>query len=94
MRCAEALQRGDFVEVTVAMTNDFEPIIAEEYAPVGEALAALRGAGAARPMLSGSGSACFALSADEGAARALAARVSLAEAAVHIVPFAESGAWR
>jgi len=94
LRCAEALQRADLDAVTATMTNDFEHVIAEEYPAVGDALAALRGAGTARPMLSGSGSACFALSADEGGARALAARVVLREAAVHVVPFAQSGAWR
>jgi 4-diphosphocytidyl-2-C-methyl-D-erythritol kinase len=77
------------------MTNDFEAVVARTYPQVRAALAALRDAGAERPMLSGSGGACFALAPDERGARELALALRPPEdAAVHVVPFAETPAWR
>jgi len=96
LRCAEALQRGDYDAVLAAMTNDFEPVVRAAHSAVDAALRALRDAGApGRVMLSGSGGACFALFAHEDGARAFAARLRAPEGAeVHVVPFAASGAWR
>jgi 4-diphosphocytidyl-2-C-methyl-D-erythritol kinase len=96
LRCGEALQRGDFAGVLAALTNDFEPVVRAAHAPVDAALRALDAAGApGRAMLSGSGAACFALLRTQDDARALAARLRLPDgAAVHVVPFAQSGAWR
>jgi 4-diphosphocytidyl-2-C-methyl-D-erythritol kinase len=95
IRCGEALQRRDFDAVVATMTNDFETLVAAAYPPVRATLDALRDAGAARPMLSGSGGACFALARDEDAARTLASALRAPDgAAVHVVPFAETSAWR
>ena len=95
IRCGEALQRRDFAAVQSAMCNDFEATIARAYPPVRALLDALRAAGAPRPMLSGSGGACFALTEREAGARAIAdALRAPAGTAVHVVPFAESPAWR
>jgi 4-diphosphocytidyl-2-C-methyl-D-erythritol kinase len=95
LRCGEALQRRDFGGVVATMTNDFEAVVASAYPHVRLALSALRDAGAQRPMLSGSGGACFALAPDERGARALALALRPSEgAAVHVVPFAETPAWR
>lgn len=96
LRCAEALQRHDYDAVLAAMTNDFEPIVRAAHPAVD---AALRALDAARPpgraMLSGSGGACFALFDDERRAWSFAERVRASEAgALHVVPFARSGAWR
>jgi 4-diphosphocytidyl-2-C-methyl-D-erythritol kinase len=96
LRCGEAVQRADYDAVLDAMTNDFEPIVREQYRGVDAALRALTDAGApGRAMLSGSGGACFALFATEAGARALAARLRAPDgAAVHVVPFASSDVWR
>jgi len=96
LRCGEALQRADYGAVLAALTNDFERIVRGAYPAVDETLRALGDAGApGRAMLSGSGGACFALFADEPGARAFAAKLRApGGAAVHVVPFAESGAWR
>jgi 4-diphosphocytidyl-2-C-methyl-D-erythritol kinase len=96
LRCGEALQRADYDTVLAAMTNDFEPVVRAAYPAVDAALRALDDAGApGRAMLSGSGGACFALFACEDDARAFEARLRAPDgAAVHIVPFAASGAWR
>lgn len=95
LRCAEALQRGDYDAVLAALTNDFEPVVRDAYPPVDAALRALADAGAPRrAMLSGSGGACFALFADEASARALERRLHPpGGAVVHVVPFAASDAW-
>jgi 4-diphosphocytidyl-2-C-methyl-D-erythritol kinase len=91
----EAVQRGDFAAAIAVATNDFEPIIAEAYAPVADALRALRTAGAARAMLSGSGGATFALCESEAAARALAERViAPAGARMFVVPLAATEGWQ
>jgi 4-diphosphocytidyl-2-C-methyl-D-erythritol kinase len=96
LRCGEALQRADYDAVLAALTNDFERIVRDAYPAVDETLRALDDAGApGRAMLSGSGGACFALFADEPGARAFAAKLRApGGAAVHVVPFAESAAWR
>jgi 4-diphosphocytidyl-2-C-methyl-D-erythritol kinase len=96
VRCGEALQRGDYAAVLATLTNDFAPVVRADYPAVDAALRALDDAGAPhRAMLSGSGGACFALFADEASARAFAPRLRApAAAAVHVVPFAGSGAWR
>jgi 4-diphosphocytidyl-2-C-methyl-D-erythritol kinase len=96
LRCAEALQRGDYDGVLAAMTNDFEPPVRAAHPAVDASLRALAEAGApGRAMLSGSGGACFALFAGEAEARAFAARLRAPQGATsQIVRFAESGAWR
>lgn len=96
LRCGEALQRADYAAVLATLTNDFAPIVRDAYPAVDAALRALDDAGAPhRAMLSGSGGACFALFADEASARAFAPRLHAPDgAAVHVVPFAASGAWR
>lgn len=96
LRCAEALQRGDYDAVLAALGNDFEDVVRETYPEVDATLRALAAAGApGRAMLSGSGGACFALFADEGAASAFATRLRApAGARVELVPFARSLAWR
>jgi 4-diphosphocytidyl-2-C-methyl-D-erythritol kinase len=96
LRCGEALQRADYDAVLAAMTNDFEPVVREQYPAVDAALRALADAGApGRAMLSGSGGACFALFAAERVARAFAARLRApAGAVVHVVGFASSDVWR
>ncbi len=95
LRCAEALQRGDYAAVLAVLTNDFEPVVRAAHPPVDAALRALAAAGApGRAMLSGSGGACFALFAGEAGARAFAARLHVPSgAALHVVPFAASATW-
>jgi 4-diphosphocytidyl-2-C-methyl-D-erythritol kinase len=96
LRCGEALQRGDYAGVLAALTNDFEPVVREQYPAVDAVLRALDEAGApGRAMLSGSGGACFALFAGEDDARAFAGRLRAPHgAAVEVVPFAASATWR
>ena len=96
LRCAEALQRADYAGVLAAMTNDFEPGVRAAHPAVDAALRALDEAGPpGRAMLSGSGGAAFALFAAEVEARAFAGRLAApGGAALHVVPFATSGAWR
>jgi 4-diphosphocytidyl-2-C-methyl-D-erythritol kinase len=95
LRALEAVQRGDYGAAIAAATNDFEALIAAAYAPVADALHALRAAGAAHAMLSGSGGATFALCEREDAARALAAAVALPHGARQfVVPLAPAPAWR
>ncbi|HEY0384101.1 MAG TPA: 4-(cytidine 5'-diphospho)-2-C-methyl-D-erythritol kinase [Candidatus Elarobacter sp.] len=96
VRCGEALQRADYAAVLAALTNDFTPVVRDAYPAVGAVLRALDDAGAPhRAMLSGSGSACFALFADEASALSFAPRLRAPDgAAIHVVPFAASGAWR
>jgi len=96
LRCAEALQRGDYASVLATLGNDFEAVIAATYPAVAATLTALAGAGApGRPMLSGSGAACYALFEEQAPARAFAQRLRPPEGTeVHVVPFAESSAWR
>jgi 4-diphosphocytidyl-2-C-methyl-D-erythritol kinase len=95
VRALEAVQRRDYAAAIAAATNDFEPLIAAAYAPVGDALRALRAAGAPHAMLSGSGGATFALCEREGDARALAAAIALPHGArLFIVPLAAAAGWR
>jgi 4-diphosphocytidyl-2-C-methyl-D-erythritol kinase len=95
LRVLEAVQRGDFAATIAALTNDFEPLVAQTYAPVAEALRALRAAGAEHAMLSGSGGATFALCATENRARALAGALAPPpEARTFVVPFAADAGWR
>ena len=94
VRCGEALQRADYDGVIAAMTNDFEPLIAETHPAVRAALDALRAAGADGPLLSGSGGACFSLAVDERAARAVAAKIDDGAFDVHAVPLATGTSWR
>lgn len=94
LRALEAVQRADYPAAIAATTNDFEALIAATYAPVADALRALRDAGAAHAMLSGSGGATFALCEREAQARALAAAiVPPAGAQLFVVPLASAG-WR
>jgi 4-diphosphocytidyl-2-C-methyl-D-erythritol kinase len=91
----EAVQRGDYAAAVTLAANDFEPVIAQAYAPVADALRALRSAGAAHAMLSGSGGATFALCETEPAARALANAVVLPGGArMFVVPLATTEGWR
>ena len=95
IRALEAVQRGDYAAAIAAATNDFEPVIADAYAPVAAALRALRDAGAVHAMLSGSGGATFALCEREDDARALAERIARPDGArVFVVPFAATEGWR
>ncbi len=95
LRALEALQRADYAAVLAALSNDFEPLIAQAYPPVAAALAALRAAGAPHALLSGSGGATFALCEREDAARALAAAIALPPGArAFVVPFAAGEEWR
>jgi 4-diphosphocytidyl-2-C-methyl-D-erythritol kinase len=95
LRALEAVQRGDYVAAIAAAVNDFEPVIAAAYAPVANALQALRAAGASHAMLSGSGGATFALYAAEEAARALADALVLPTGArLFVVPLASAAGWR
>jgi 4-diphosphocytidyl-2-C-methyl-D-erythritol kinase len=95
LRVLEAVQRTDYAAAVAAATNDFEPLIAAAYAPVADALRALRAAGAAHAMLSGSGGATFALCEREDDARTLAAAIALPEGArLFVVPLAAAEEWR
>jgi 4-diphosphocytidyl-2C-methyl-D-erythritol kinase len=95
LRALAAVQRADYAAAIAAATNDFEPLIAAQYAPVANALRALRDAGAAHAMLSGSGGATFALCECEEDARALAATVALPDRArLFVVPLAAGEGWR
>ena len=95
LRALEAVQRADYPAAIAALTNDFEPLVAQAYPPVAAALRALRAAGASHAMLSGSGGATFALCDGEAAARALAAATSVpAGAQLFAVPLAASDGWR
>jgi 4-diphosphocytidyl-2C-methyl-D-erythritol kinase len=94
VRAGEALQRGDFAAVQALLHNDFEPVIAGAYRPIGAALEALRAAGAERPMLSGSGAATFALCRTQADAQTIAQRLTrLTDAHVAVVAFAASPVW-
>jgi 4-diphosphocytidyl-2-C-methyl-D-erythritol kinase len=95
LRVLEAVQDADFGAVCRAAVNDFEPIVAAAYPPVGATLAALRAAGAKLAMLSGSGGACFALEATEAHAHAVATRVKVPPATrIAVVPLAPTPGWR
>jgi 4-diphosphocytidyl-2C-methyl-D-erythritol kinase len=95
LRVLEAVQRGEYAAAVAAMQNDFEPLVAQAYAPVAAALHALRSAGAAHAMLSGSGGATFALCETRARADALAAAlVPPPGARTFVVPFAADDGWR
>jgi 4-diphosphocytidyl-2-C-methyl-D-erythritol kinase len=95
LRALEAVQRADYPAAIAAAVNDFEPLITVAYAPVANALTALRAAGAAHAMLSGSGGATFALYPSEDAARALADALVLPDGArLFVVPLASAAGWR
>ena len=95
IRALEAVQRGDYAAAIAATTNDFEPLIAAKYAPVADALEALRAAGATHAMLSGSGGATFALCENEAAAHALGGAITLpVRARLFVAPLATASGWR
>lgn len=94
LRLGAALQRADFAATLASLHNDFEPVVAAAYPPIGEALEALRRAGVARPMLSGSGACVFALCEDEAEARRIAASPLPAGARALALPFAASEVWQ
>jgi 4-diphosphocytidyl-2-C-methyl-D-erythritol kinase len=95
LRVLEAVQRGEYAATIAAMQNDFEPLVAQAYAPVAAALHALRSAGAPHAMLSGSGGATFALCETQARADALAAvLVAPPGARAFVVPFAADESWR
>ena len=77
-RLAAALAAGRWREAVAGQHNDLESPASELSADVGRLLAAMRGAGAVRPMLTGSGSACFALARGTMEARRIAARLEAA----------------
>ncbi len=90
-----ALQRGDFDEVTRALTNDFEEIIAGSTPEVARAIDALRRAGATNALLAGSGSAVFTLARDAQVIAQIVARLDLDAAyARYPTTFAQSHSWR
>lgn len=95
LRVLEAVQRGDYAATIAAAQNDFEPLVAQTYAPVADALHALRSAGAPHAMLSGSGGATFALCETQARADALAATLAPPPGArTFVVPFAVDEGWR
>jgi len=74
-RLVERLEAGDLGGAFERMHNTLEKSAIDLSPDVGRLLAALRDAGAGRPMLTGSGSACFAVCQSQPAAAALAARL-------------------
>jgi 4-diphosphocytidyl-2-C-methyl-D-erythritol kinase len=66
----------DFGGIASVLRNDLQTAAVELEPAVGEALAALKGVGAAGALMSGSGSAAFGLFPDEGSARRAEAAVS------------------
>ena len=95
LRAAEALQRADFDALQRELVNDFTTVMCARYAPIGEALEALRSAGVAKPMLSGSGSAVYALFRDRDGAQAAAQALPAGlQTRTHIAPFLTMSAWR
>lgn len=70
-----ALDTGSWEGVMADASNDFQPVVAEVYPQVAEALAALADVDAEPALLSGSGAACFWLTEDEAAARAVCSRL-------------------
>lgn len=75
---ARALAAGDLAALAAAMVNDLEPPAVALHPEIGEALAALRSAGAAATLMSGSGSTVFALAESAAAAQRLAGRMTAA----------------
>lgn len=61
LRCAEALQRGDFATVNALLQNDFEGVIADAHPEVAQALSLLRAWNGTPAILTGSGSCVFTL---------------------------------
>ena len=89
-----ALQRGDFDEVTRALGNDFHDVIAGSTPEVARALDALRDAGAANALLAGSGSAVFTLAPDARTIEEIDARLDLdASYARFRTAFAHGRSW-
>jgi len=72
---ATALAEGRWRSAVAGLGNDLEPAAMRLSPDVGRLLAALRAAGAVRPLLTGSGSACFALTRGQFEARRIAARL-------------------
>jgi 4-diphosphocytidyl-2-C-methyl-D-erythritol kinase len=64
LRALTALQRGDFDEVEVSLSNDFHDVVTARVPDVARAVDALHGAGAKRALVTGSGSAVFTLATD------------------------------
>ncbi len=95
LAAVDAIQRADFGALSSSLQNDFHAPVCDAYPPVAVAAAALRAAGAHRPLLSGSGSCIFAMFADEGSARDVAARLDPgAVEQTFTVPLNRDGAWR
>jgi 4-diphosphocytidyl-2-C-methyl-D-erythritol kinase len=95
LRALETVQRGEYAATLAALTNDFEPLVAQAYPPVAAALHALRAAGAPHAMLSGSGGATFALCETEERARILEAALAAPPGArTFVVPLAADEGWR
>jgi 4-diphosphocytidyl-2-C-methyl-D-erythritol kinase len=93
LRCAEALQRGNFDAVESLLHNDFYEIAMNDPA-VRQAAQALRDAGATHPLLAGSGSAVFALARDvEARDRIIAALHLPAEFVVFPAAFVAGDVW-
>ena len=61
LRCAEALQAGDFPAVAACLQNDFESAVTDAYPEVAHALALLRAWSPSPALLTGSGSCVFTL---------------------------------
>ncbi len=93
LRCAAALQRGDFERVRESLSNDFHKL-AMENVEIRRAAEALAAAGAHRPLLAGSGSCVFALATDANERDAIAARLDLPPTyAVFKTALAHDPAW-
>ena len=95
LAAVDALQRRDFAAFEAALENDFHTLILAAYPEIARADAALRAAGAERPLLCGSGSCLFVPVAAEAPARAIAERIEPgAVLATFVVPLHRDPAWR
>jgi 4-diphosphocytidyl-2-C-methyl-D-erythritol kinase len=95
LHMGEALQRGEFDRAVALLQNDFEDVLAPVTPEIRDALAALRAAGAPRPLMTGSGSCVFALAQTAGEAQTLASALQLPqEFRVFRCAFWNGEAWR
>ena len=95
LRCATALQSGDFDAVCRTLSNDFHDIVLEAYPAVASARRALTKSGAAEAVLCGSGSCLFALFESEEAARRVLERIrDPSIRASYLAPFHAEPEWR
>ncbi|MDQ2681712.1 MAG: 4-(cytidine 5'-diphospho)-2-C-methyl-D-erythritol kinase [Candidatus Eremiobacteraeota bacterium] len=92
LQALEALQRAEFDRLDALLMNDFQTA---EIAPqIGQALAALRSAGAAHPIMSGSGSCVFALATERAQIDRWAGSLTLpSDYEIFCSAFAHDPAW-